>query len=176
MCEYFDIEMDGRRRLIAAVSHGFVVFSHIARDSREIQVILDEERRWFPELRPGTGKNHPLIEPLRKYLAGFPVDPASLPVRWTRGTDFMLRVWKTLREVPRGEVVSYGELAAMAGSPQAYRAVGSAMARNYLVLCVPCHRVVSRNGMGGFSGGLSVKKNWLQLEGIDLKGRFQEDS
>ena len=176
MCEYFDIEMDEGRRLLAGVNEGAVVFCHIAHDPGDTHRILDGERRFFSNLRKGTAESHPLIDPFREYLAGSPVDPVSVPVRWTRGTDFQLRVWKTLRGVRRGQVVSYGDLAVMADSPRACRAVGSAMARNYLVLCVPCHRVVARDGMGGFSGGLNVKRHWLHLEGMDLKGGLQEDS
>ncbi len=176
MCEYFNIEMDEGRRLLVGVDAGAVVFCHIAHNPGDTQTILDGERRFFPNLRKGAGETHPLIAPFWEYLAGSQVDPVSVPVRWTRGTDFQLRVWKALRGVLRGQVVSYGDLAVMAGSPRACRAVGSTMARNYLVLCVPCHRVVARDGLGGFSGGLSVKRHWLHLEGMDLKGRFQEDS
>ena len=71
--------------------------------------------------------------------------------------------------MPRGEVVTYGELAALAGSPGAARAAGSFCARNRLGLFVPCHRVVSAAGLGSYGSlGLGYKKRLLELEGVSL--------
>jgi len=82
------------------------------------------------------------------------------------GTDFQVRVWETLRRIPYGQVVTYGELAARAGYPRAARAVGMAMARNRIPIIVPCHRVIATNGrLGGFGCGLEVKRALLWLEG-----------
>ena len=77
-----------------------------------------------------------------------------------------------------GEVRSYGQLALQVGSPRACRAVGQVMARNPLPLVVPCHRVVgARGGLGGFGGGLELKRRLLTLEGInvDLLGHGKGD-
>ncbi len=85
-------------------------------------------------------------------------------------TPFASRVYTRLREVPFGHVTSYGELAARAGAKGAARAVGGALHRNPWLLVVPCHRVVGRGNIGGFSGlgGRSTKRRLLALEGIDL--------
>lgn len=82
-------------------------------------------------------------------------------------TDFAWRVLETLRrEVPFGKVVSYGDLAAKAGSPLAARAVGSVMAHNRWPLIFPCHRVVGSDGsLTGFGSGLPMKEHLLRLEG-----------
>lgn len=80
---------------------------------------------------------------------------------------FIRRVLTALRRVPRGRTIGYGELAARAGSPGAARAAGSSCARNPVPLWVPCHRVVASGGLGGFSGGLDVKRALLRLEGVD---------
>lgn len=84
-------------------------------------------------------------------------------------TPFRVKIMEALRRVPAGETLTYGELAAAAGNPGAARAVGNVMARNPVPLLVPCHRVVATNGLGGFTGGLDVKKKLLRLEGAITK-------
>lgn len=96
------------------------------------------------------------------HVHGFP-PPMDL-----RGTPFQLRVWKTLQNVPPGRTISYGELAALAGSPGAARAVGTAMRKNRIPLLVPCHRVVASNGPGGYGGGSGLKQRLLDLEAEEL--------
>ncbi|PKN33516.1 MAG: hypothetical protein CVU61_13035 [Deltaproteobacteria bacterium HGW-Deltaproteobacteria-19] len=74
--------------------------------------------------------------------------------------------------IPRGKVRTYGSLAAAAGRPGAARAVGSAMASNPFPLAIPCHRVVRSDGsLGGFGGGLALKRALLEREGILFDGR-----
>lgn len=71
-------------------------------------------------------------------------------------------------EVPFGETVTYGGLAEMAGRPGAARAVGTAMATNPVPIVVPCHRVVAAGGsLGGYGGGLPMKRKLLALEGVE---------
>ena len=87
-----------------------------------------------------------------------------------QGTPFQLMVWSALREIPVGTVATYGEIAGEIGSPRAARAVGQACGRNQAVLFVPCHRVVAAHGkLGGFGGGLSLKKALLLHEGVSVK-------
>jgi methylated-DNA-[protein]-cysteine S-methyltransferase len=79
---------------------------------------------------------------------------------------FRRTVLETLREVPRGKTVSYGELAARAGNPRAARAVGSACAHNPIPIVVPCHRVLPGSGrLGNYAGGPERKRVLLELEG-----------
>ena len=79
---------------------------------------------------------------------------------------FQQRVLAALLQVPYGEVVSYGELAALAGYPGAARAVGSAMRDNPLAIVIPCHRVVPGSGaLGGFGGRPDLKRRLLAIEG-----------
>jgi methylated-DNA-[protein]-cysteine S-methyltransferase len=74
-----------------------------------------------------------------------------------------------IRRVPWGEVVSYGELAALAGRPGAARAAGTFCAENALQLVLPCHRVVAANGIGGYGpSGVGLKRRLLTLEGLEL--------
>jgi O-6-methylguanine DNA methyltransferase len=79
-------------------------------------------------------------------------------------TDFQTRVFSVVREIPRGQTRTYGEVASSAGRPKAARAVGQAMASNPFVVLVPCHRVVAKRGLGGFSCGLGLKEKLLALE------------
>ena len=107
----------------------------------------------------------PVVERLRSYFAGEPVDLADVPVDLQYETPFLERCAYALRSVPRGETVTYGALAALAGAPGAARAAGSFCARNRLALFVPCHRVVSAGGLGSYGTlGLDYKRRLLRLE------------
>jgi methylated-DNA-[protein]-cysteine S-methyltransferase len=85
------------------------------------------------------------------------------------GTSFQKRVWKTLLEIPRGEVRTYAWIARKIGRPAATRAVGNAVGKNPLAPDVPCHRVVRSDGLlGGYSGrgGIRTKEALLKKEGF----------
>ena len=82
------------------------------------------------------------------------------------GTPFQKEVWAELCNIPYGQTISYGELARRVGRPSAPRAVGQANGRNPIPIIVPCHRVVAGNGIGGYGGGLTVKRALLAVEGV----------
>ena len=89
----------------------------------------------------------------------------ELPLK-PEGTPFQLRVWNALLEIPYGETISYGELAARIGDRSASRAVGLANGSNPLPIVIPCHRVIGSNGkLTGYGGGLPIKERLLALEG-----------
>jgi methylated-DNA-[protein]-cysteine S-methyltransferase len=82
-----------------------------------------------------------------------------------RGTDFQRRVWAAVEAIPYGETMTYSALAAVVGSPSAWRAVGAANGRNPLPVLVPCHRLVGAAGaLTGYGGGLERKRALLDLE------------
>ena len=86
-------------------------------------------------------------------------------------TPFQRRIYERLRKIPKGRVVSYGDLADELGEPGAARAVGQAVGANPLPIVIPCHRVVRSDGrLGGFSGGLQRKVVLLGLEGVYVDG------
>jgi methylated-DNA-[protein]-cysteine S-methyltransferase len=85
-----------------------------------------------------------------------------------QGSEFELRVWNALRAIPWGETRTYGQIAAAIGEPGSARAVGRANGQNRVPIVVPCHRVVSAAGLGGFSGGLAWKQRLLALERVQL--------
>jgi methylated-DNA-[protein]-cysteine S-methyltransferase len=83
------------------------------------------------------------------------------------GSPFQRRVWAAMQQIPHGQTRSYGELAMEVGS--APRAIGGACGRNPIPIVIPCHRVLGRNGLGGYSGGagLATKRRLLELERRD---------
>ena len=88
------------------------------------------------------------------------------------GTPFQQRVWQALQEIPYGHVISYKQLAQRIGQPTALRAVGGANHRNPLPIVIPCHRVIAADGsLGGFGGGLEIKRALLELETGSLFAR-----
>lgn len=100
-------------------------------------------------------------------VAGFLEDPArSLDVALDeRGSDFQLRVWKALREIPPGATVTYSGVAERLGSPRSFRAVARACALNPLAVVTPCHRVVGKDGsLRGYRWGLDRKRELLRRE------------
>lgn len=88
----------------------------------------------------------------------------SLPLD-LHGTVFQQTVWKALQEIPYGQTVSYTNIAESIQKPQAVRAVGTAIGANPVLIIVPCHRVIGKNGkLTGFRGGLDMKEQLLALE------------
>nr|WP_294488785.1 methylated-DNA--[protein]-cysteine S-methyltransferase [uncultured Anaerosporobacter sp.] len=103
------------------------------------------------------------VEQLEEYFQGTRKQ-FDLPLQ-LRGTDFQLKVWKTLQIIPYGKTYSYGEIAKKIGNSKASRAVGGANNKNPILIIVPCHRVIGANGsMVGFAAGIGVKEYLLNLE------------
>jgi methylated-DNA-[protein]-cysteine S-methyltransferase len=134
------------------------------------EIWLDEDRVVNHEL-PRAGalerqREQEVIERIRAYFAGATVafDDVELDLDWA--TPFQAKVAAALRAIPYGEMVTYGELAALAGHPNAQRAAGTFCAHNRFPLFVPCHRVVAADGLGSYGSlGLSYKRRLLELEG-----------
>lgn len=112
---------------------------------------------------PHTPAQEACARQLAAYFAGegrvfdVPVSP--------EGTAFQHQVWAALAEIPWGETRTYGEIAAAIGKPRASRAVGGAIHRNPILILLPCHRVVGRDGtLTGFRAGLAAKELLLRLE------------
>jgi methylated-DNA-[protein]-cysteine S-methyltransferase len=85
------------------------------------------------------------------------------------GTPFQRAVWTALLSIPYGEVRTYGEIARQIGKPHAARAVGQANGANPIPIVIPCHRVIAGDRtIGGFSGGLGIKRHLLRLEGVAI--------
>ena len=142
------------------------------------EVWLEGERVLWSELprpsaarpsrtRPGTGPGHGLSGRLAAFFAGEADDFADVELDLEDG--FYGDCARALRLVPRGEVVTYGELAALAGYPGAARAAGTFCARSHLAPFLPVHRVVAAGGIGGYGSlGVEYKRRLLELEGAAL--------
>jgi methylated-DNA-[protein]-cysteine S-methyltransferase len=106
---------------------------------------------------------------LRDYFGGR-ITAFSIPVDLRLATPFQQRVLRTAARVPFGRVASYSDIARRIGQPGARRAVGTALGRNPVPIVIPCHRVVAGDGsIGGYMGGLEVKRTLMRIEGITLE-------
>ena len=140
-----------------------------------VPLVIVSDGRAVTEIRRGSAPyNFPdsitneACRQLREYLGrrrtnfDFPVSFSSCAA----STPFRLRVWETLREIPFGKTVTYGELAEIVGCENGARAVGGAVGANPILIVIPCHRVVARDDIGGFSAGEDLKKLLLRHENI----------
>ncbi|MFC1968865.1 methylated-DNA--[protein]-cysteine S-methyltransferase [Chloroflexota bacterium] len=119
---------------------------------------------WSPDLSQN------LVERLKDYFSGHKI---AFPDRvdLAEATPFQRRVWEKTRLIPYGETRSYSWIAEQIGQPAAVRAVGQALGRNPLPIIVPCHRVITTDGkLGGYSGGLDMKRYLLRLESSGQDG------
>lgn len=119
--------------------------------------------RILPGIRmhEGTPLEERADQEIRAYLAGERRD-FSFPV-CVRGTEFQRAVWEVTRAIPYGERRTYAEIAEAIGT-RAYRAVGTALAKNPVPLFIPCHRVVGKKDLGGYAFGLEMKRELLEME------------
>jgi methylated-DNA-[protein]-cysteine S-methyltransferase len=109
------------------------------------------------------------VHRLESYFAGERVRFDDVAINVEGWTAFQLDVVHALRRVPHGEVVSYSDLARLAGYPRAQRAAGSFCAHNRFGIVVPCHRVVGAEGIGSYGTlGVAYKRRLLALEGVTL--------
>ena len=146
---------------IAAIKEGVVKISFSTESPEELEKYC--QKHLGAGVREGSEYNRDAKEQILKYLEGksqsldFPVIHLNSP--------FWKKVLEVERNIPYSETRSYGEVAKMVNNPRASRAVGSANAENPLPLYFPCHRIISSNGgLGGYGGGLDVKKYLLDLE------------
>lgn len=103
-----------------------------------------------------------IFEFLENYAAQ---KPSFCPLLdWEKCTPFTNKVLHLLATIPFGQTLTYGQIAKILDSPHSFRAVGGACGRNPFPLFIPCHRVLSSRGLGGFSEGLEIKKNLLKFE------------
>ncbi|WP_027326995.1 methylated-DNA--[protein]-cysteine S-methyltransferase [Helicobacter pametensis] len=111
---------------------------------------------------------HPLIQECQSQLDAYfksSLKTFSLSLE-IKGSDFKKRALQALQNLAYGEMITYQTLAQMAGSPKAYRAIGSLLAQNPILILIPCHRVILSNGqLGGYTWGKEKKKKLLKLEG-----------
>ena len=119
--------------------------------------------------REGNGFVPDLCRRFASHLTGTATGYVDVTIDDSGLTLFQRELLHALRAIPWGDVVTYGELAAIAGRPRAHRAAGTFCAENQFSLVVPCHRVVASDGIGGYgSAGVELKRRLLRLEGVEL--------
>jgi methylated-DNA-[protein]-cysteine S-methyltransferase len=127
-----------------------------------------ERHELLPELNPARMDEE--RRELEAYFAGR-LKSFTVPVDLRFTTPFQRRVLDATAAIPFGEVASYGDIARRIGNPRASRAVGGALGRNPVAIVVPCHRVLASGGaLGGYTGGLAIKRTLLRIEGVQLQG------
>ena len=118
-------------------------------------------------LRPDHTLGWRLTRLFKSYFAGKAVDFNEVPLDPAFGTAFQRAVWRALCAIPHGHTLTYGELGARIGKPNAARAVGGALHANPICIVIPCHRILASGGrIGGYGAGLEWKRRLLRLEGI----------
>lgn len=150
--------------LIASTDKGICKISLQTEDAGDFFKYIGSMGHYYQD----TSKNIKYMNQLDEYFSGslkeFLIDLDL------RGTDFQLSVWKELKKIPYGQVRTYGDIArALSTAP---RAVGQANKNNPIPIVIPCHRVVSSTGIGGYSGqmegkNIGIKEYLLKLEGFD---------
>ena len=116
------------------------------------------------ELIEDASKLTVYIEEIKQYLVGNDNNFSSLPLD-LQGTAFQLQVWQALQQIPYGETKTYSQIAQQLSKPNSVRAVASAIGKNPVLLVVPCHRVIAKDGsLSGYRDGTQQKQNLLQLE------------
>ncbi|RIX47264.1 methylated-DNA--[protein]-cysteine S-methyltransferase [Paenibacillus nanensis] len=130
---------------------------------------LEELEKWTLSKYPGSAliRDDVRLSQYRNGLAAYMKGerPALDFPMAVRGTAFQQKVWNALLAIPYGETRTYTDIAAAVGSPAAVRAVGAAIGANPILIAVPCHRVIGKDGsLTGFRGGLAMKKALLALE------------
>ncbi|MCP2035782.1 methylated-DNA-[protein]-cysteine S-methyltransferase [Planomicrobium sp. HSC-17F08] len=147
---------------VAKTSKGLCYVGSPGQSFKDFQAYL---KKRFPGavLHENPDSLAPYLQELQGYFSGNRT-LFSLPID-VKGTPFQEEIWQALREIPYGQTVSYSDIAARIQRPAAVRAVGAAIGANPVMISVPCHRVVGKNGaMTGYRGGLELKTFLLELE------------
>lgn len=140
-----------------------IVALDLPRGSRE--QILRALRHEFPDGVVRAGAPAEIERELRAYAAGH-LREFHVPLDWSAIKSFQRAVLETANKIPFGETRSYGWIAQQIGKPRASRAVGQALGANPIPIILPCHRIIASDGsLGGYGGGLPLKKKLLRLEG-----------
>jgi len=148
---------------IAATEKGLCYVGSPGHSSEEFVSAIHKR---FPaaELKENIEVMQPYIEELHEYFEG-KREAFTMPVD-VKGTPFQEAIWKALQEIPYGLTFSYSDIAHKVGKSAAVRAVGTAIGANPVLITIPCHRVIGKNGaITGYRGGTEMKQYLLDLEG-----------
>lgn len=150
--------------LIVAAGDNGLCF--VGSQGADVQELEDWAKRRFPgrPLIRDEARLQPFADEIEAYLLG-KLTRFSIPFEAT-GTPFQQAVWKALCDIPYGQTASYSDIAHRIGKPSSVRAVGTAIGANPVLITIPCHRVIGKNGaLAGYRGGLEMKNRLLEIEG-----------
>jgi methylated-DNA-[protein]-cysteine S-methyltransferase len=151
-----------RYQLIDTFTGPFAIIEDDGGDLTTTWLTAEQQRR-FATLKPDRSLQPELVMELKRYFNGEHVDFSDAPL--PQASAFTRKCWKVCRAIPRGQTISYAELAKRAGSPGAARAAGQAMRNNPLPIITPCHRVVGSSGrLHGFGGSCDAQGSQLNIK------------
>jgi len=152
---------------IGIVSSEKGVYRIFLRVADKNEIVRKIEAKIDQKISENTLKNVPFFEQIQSYWKGIRRE-FDLPLDWSAvSSPFSRRILQALQKIPFGKTISYQELGERAGYPRAARAIGRVMSRNPFPILVPCHRVLRKNGgLGGYTGGIDIKKQLLRIEGL----------
>jgi methylated-DNA-[protein]-cysteine S-methyltransferase len=151
--------------LVAVTPRGLIRLAYNAHE-RADEVLEELARKVSPRVVESPAALDDVRRELDEYFAGNR-KAFDIPIDWRLHAGFGRRVLRATARIPFGRVLTYGEVAAEAGSPRGHRAAGNALGSNRFPIVVPCHRVVRSGGsIGGYTGGIERKEYLLELEGV----------
>jgi methylated-DNA-[protein]-cysteine S-methyltransferase len=152
--------------LVAATPRGLL---RVSFESESFDVVLEElARRVSPRVLQAPARLDEVRKELDEYFEGRR-HRFGVPLDWALSIGFRKRVLQATARIPYGSVATYTQMAAKAGNPRAARAAGNALHHNPIPIVVPCHRVVRGGGaLGGYGGGIDMKRSLLDLEGAPI--------
>ncbi|MBY0223539.1 methylated-DNA--[protein]-cysteine S-methyltransferase [Sporosarcina aquimarina] len=157
----FDVE--GWNVTMAATERG-LLYVGLAEDAEEKMKSWLTKQYGAGEVKENADRLSEYADEVRSYLSG-EVQDFTCSVDWS-GTPFQNKVWKALQDIPYGQLVTYSDIAEIIGHPSAIRAAASAIGKNPLLLVIPCHRVIAKNGsLSGYRDGQQLKGRLIRMEG-----------
>jgi methylated-DNA-[protein]-cysteine S-methyltransferase len=151
--------------LVAVTPRGLIRLAYNAHEHAD-SVLEELARKVSPRVVEAPAALDEVRRELDEYFAGKRT-AFEIPIDWRLHEGFGRRVLRATARIPFGKVLTYGEVAAKAGSPRGSRAAGNALGSNRIPIVVPCHRVVRSGGqIGGYTGGVERKEYLLELEGV----------
>ncbi len=161
---YAELDSPAGRLVAAITAKGLVRLAYEDWNDGVDAILTDLAAKLSPRILEGRAALDPVARELDEYFSGTR-RAFDLPIDWTLVPAFGRRVLKATAKIPYGDVSTYGQIAAQAGSPGGARATGNALGRNPVPIVVPCHRVLrSGGGLGGYTGGLDRKRTLLAIE------------
>lgn len=175
-CDRIRLKEERRKRHSEALGRKFTVKHRIYFESPIGMLCAEDDGEALISLYISENKNDStedgvILENVRteisEYFEGKRTD-FDIPLH-LHGTEFQLDVWDALIKIPFGSTVTYSDIARMCSDPAACRAVGGAVNKNPVMIIVPCHRIIGKNGaLTGFAAGVDIKKKLLQLENDNI--------